>query len=316
MIAACRVLVAIEERGTVTRAAAALDVAQSVASRRILALEQHFGGPLLERTGRRAVLTPFGRDLVPSARRLVRLADELDLDAARARLRPVTIAVPETCSTRDLAVADAAGRAAGLRLEFRRLPPLRRTELAETLGVRVAIADVPPAEALWVVELGAASRRPLHRALRLEGLRAVRSGSTRRDEDAGSRLRICPEDDLPHVRDILTRAGFAAGLVPGQLPVDTSLTAALAGVLADGDLLLCTQAEAEDLGLHWRPFTGLALARGFALTGDSEHDVRTVQDAVADELAAALGAVPGPALEPAQPTEPTEPTDQEEAPDA
>ncbi|MFJ8894963.1 LysR family transcriptional regulator [Leifsonia sp. NPDC102414] len=291
LIAAFRVLVELDERGTVTRAAAALDVAQSVASRRILALERHFGAPLLERNARRAVLTAFGRDLVPSARRLVRLADEVELDAERARLRPVTVAVPTGCPTRDLAVADAAGRAVGLRLEFRTAPPLRRAELATTLAVRVAVLAVPADEAAWIAELGAAGRRPSDRPLRLDGLRTSRGASARRDGDAGSRIRIGPEDDLPHVRDLLTRAGYAAGLLPGQLPVDASITSALAAVLADGDLLLCTRAEADDLGLHWRPFAGLDIARGYALAGDSAHDVDVVRAAVADELAAALGAV-------------------------
>ncbi|GAB3582206.1 LysR family transcriptional regulator [Leifsonia lichenia] len=303
LIAAFRVLVELDERGTVTRAAAALDVAQSVASRRILALERHFGAPLLERNARRAVLTAFGRDLVPSARRLVRLADEVELDAERARLRPVTVAVPTGCSTRDLAVADAAGRVAGLRLEFRTEAPVRRAELATTLAVRVAALAVPPDEADWVAELGAAGRRPTDRPLRLEGLRAPRGTRSPRgaheprgtrapgDADAGTRIRIGPEDDLPHIRDRLTRAGYAAGLLPGQLPVDASTTSALAAVLTSGDLLLCTSAEADALRLHWRPFAGLALARGFAIAGDSGHDVDAVRAAVADELAAALGAV-------------------------
>ncbi|QJA00254.1 LysR family transcriptional regulator [Leifsonia sp. PS1209] len=290
LIAAYRVLVEIDERGSVTRAAAALDVAQSVASRRILALERQLGAPLLERNARHAVLTAFGRDLVPSARRLVRLADEVELDAERARLRPVTVAVPTGCSTRDLAVTVAAGSAAGLRLEFRAAPPPRRAELASTLAVRVAVLAVPVDEAEWVAELGAAGRRPSDRALRLEALRPSRRGRSTRDADAGARIRIAPEDDLPHLRDPLTRAAYAAGLLPGQLPVDASVTSALAAVLADGDLLLCTSAEARDLGLHWRPFTGLPLARGFALAGDSAHDVDAVRTAVADELAAALGA--------------------------
>lgn len=305
LIAACRVLVELDERGTVTRAAAALNVAQSVASRRILALERHLGAPLLERNARRAVLTAFGRDLVPSARRLVRLADEVELDAERARLRPVTVAVPEGCQTRDLAVADAAARAEGLRLEFRAEPPGRRAELATTLAVRVAVLAVPVDEAEWVAQLGAAGRRTSDRPLRLEGLRASRRGRTQRDADAGARIRIAPEDDLPHVRDLLTRAAFAAGLLPGQLPVDASTTAALAGVLADGDLLLCTQAEAHALGLHWRPFAGLDIARGFALAGDSAHDVHAVRAAVAEELAAALGATaPAAVTAPATPTAP------------
>lgn len=289
LIAACRVLVEIGDRGSVTRAAAALEVAQSVASRRILALEGRLGSPLLERTARSAVLTPFARDLLPSARRLIRLADELELDAARARLRPVTVAVPVGCSTRELAVVDAAGRVAGLRLEFRADDPAHRAELAATRSVRLAVASVAPDAATWTADLGAAGRRAAGDALRLDELRPGRTARSR-DDDAGARLRIGPEDDVPHIRDALARAAFAVGLLPSQLPVDGSTTASLASVLADGDLLLCTEAEARELGLHWRRFTGFGVARGFALVGDSENDVATVANAVGDELAAALGA--------------------------
>lgn len=289
LIAACRVLVEIGDRGSVTRAAAALEVAQSVASRRILALEKQLGGPLLERTARSAALTPLARDLLPSVRRLIRLADELELDAARARLRPVTIAVPPGCSTRDLAVVEAAGRAAGLRLEFRAEPPALRAELVTARGVRLAVTSVPPDAATWTARLGAAGRRASGTALRLDGLRPARVGRSR-DDDAGARLRVGPEDDVPHVRDPLSRAAYAVGLLPSQLPVDATTTSSLASVLADGDLLLCTEAEARELGLQWRPFVGLAVARGYALVGDSDSDVAAVLAAVAEELAAALGA--------------------------
>ncbi|MEN0102517.1 MAG: LysR family transcriptional regulator [Curtobacterium sp.] len=288
LVAACRVLVEVEERGGVTRAAAALDIAQSVASRRIDALERHLGGPLLERSSRSAVLTPFGKDLVPSARRLVRLADELELDADRARLRPVSIAVPETCTTRDLAVAEATARGAGVRLDLRREPPARRAELAAARTVRVSIVAVPAAGARWRVPLGAAGRRHNDRPLRLEGLRTRRT-IRQHDDDHGSRLRIGPEDDVPHVRDVLDRAAEAAGLLPSQLPTDATTTSSLAAVLADGDLLLCSEAESVAYGLHWRPFVGTELARGYAVLAESEHDADAVQRAVADELAVALG---------------------------
>ncbi|MFZ7088898.1 LysR family transcriptional regulator [Curtobacterium sp. RRHDQ10] len=291
LVSACRVLVEVAERGSVTQAALALGVAQSVASRRILALEDRLGGPLLERSARRAVLTPFGRDLVPPARRLVRLADELELDAERARLRPITVAVPTGCGTRDLAVADAAAREAGLRLEFRTDGPARRSGLAATAEVRVAVVAVPAADARWTVEVGVAGRQAVAHPFRLDGLRPVRRGAPVR-EDAGSRLRTGPEDDVSHVRDVLTRAAFAAGVLPGQVPVDGSVTAALAAVLADGDLLLCSVVEAEALGLHWRPIEGLRLVRGHDLVGESDRDVRAVLDAVQDELAAAVGAAP------------------------
>lgn len=65
--------VQVGERGSFTLGAAAAGVPQPVVSRRIAALERHLGGLLFDREGRRAALTPFGRDLLPSARRLVEL---------------------------------------------------------------------------------------------------------------------------------------------------------------------------------------------------------------------------------------------------
>jgi DNA-binding transcriptional LysR family regulator len=297
LIAACRVLAEIDDRGSVTRAAAALGVAQSVASRRLLALERQLGGPLLERGTRRTGLTPFGRGVAPSARRLVRLADELELDAERTLHQPVVIAVPETCTVRDLAVVDAAGRAVGLSVEFVQASPQRRAELAFSASVRVAVTAVPADGARWRVPLGAAGRREHEGALRLSALRRSRTARRGRDVDSGSRLHIAPEDDLPHVRDAINRAGFAAGLVPGQLPLDASVTASLAAVLSTGDLLLCSQAEARDLGLAWRPFAGIDIARGYNLVANSDNDIRIVEEAVAYELAAALGAAPTPVTE-------------------
>ena len=61
--AACRVFVSVGERATFTLGAAAASVPQSVASRRIAALEKHLGVHLFDRTTRRAALTPFGQDL-------------------------------------------------------------------------------------------------------------------------------------------------------------------------------------------------------------------------------------------------------------
>ncbi|MET4783669.1 LysR family transcriptional regulator [Glaciihabitans sp. UYNi722] len=290
LIAACRVLAEVDERGSVTRAAAALGVAQSVASRRLLALEERLGGPLLERGARRTGLTPFGRGVAPSARRLVRLADELEMDAERTLRQPVMIAVPESCSTRDLAVVDATGRADGIPIEFIRAPPPRRAELVSSAIVSIAVAAVPAEEGRWRVPLGAAGRREYAGTLHLSALRRSRVVRPGHDVDTGSRLHITPEDDLPHVRDVISRAGFAAGLVPGQLPIDSSLTTSLATVLSTGDLLLCSESEARDVGLSWRPFIGVKIARGYELVASSDHDIRRVADTVSHELGAALGA--------------------------
>jgi hypothetical protein len=61
-------------------------------------------------------------------------------------------------------------------------------------------------------------------------------------------------------------------------------------VLSTDDLMLCSEAEARDLGLSWRPFTGLDIARGYDLAASSDHDLRMVEKTVPHELAAALGA--------------------------
>src|SRR5699024_11762929 len=72
---------AVSELGSMTLGAAATGIPQPVASRRIAGLEEQFGARLLERTGRGVSLTPFGRDMLASATRLVELADEMMLDA-------------------------------------------------------------------------------------------------------------------------------------------------------------------------------------------------------------------------------------------
>jgi DNA-binding transcriptional LysR family regulator len=111
-------------------------VPQSVASRRIAALEEHFGERLFDRSTRRAALTPFGRDMLPSARRLVQLAEAMEYHAEQAKLRPLTLAVPETCQVSALAKLGAAAREQGIVLDFRPSRPAERAELLATAQVR------------------------------------------------------------------------------------------------------------------------------------------------------------------------------------
>ena len=72
LVGACRAFVSVSEHGSFTVGAAAARMSQPVASRRVAALERNLGERLFERTSRRAVLTPFGRDMLPAARQLVR----------------------------------------------------------------------------------------------------------------------------------------------------------------------------------------------------------------------------------------------------
>src|SRR6185312_9900084 len=118
LIGGCRAFVCVSETGSFTEGAAVAGIPQPVASRRIAALERHFGERLFDRSTRRARLTPFGRDVLPSAKRLVRLADAMEHDARRAKLRPMRVAVPDTCGVRALAELAAEARDLGIHLEF------------------------------------------------------------------------------------------------------------------------------------------------------------------------------------------------------
>ena len=156
LVAACRVFVHVGERGSFTLGAAAARVPQSVASRRIAALETQLGERLFDRSARRAALTAFGRDMLPSAKQLVQLAEELEYRAERARLSPLSLAVPATCPVRQLAMLDSATRDRGTVLDIRTAEPGERAELLRSGRVQAALLAVPPDGADWTVPLGVA----------------------------------------------------------------------------------------------------------------------------------------------------------------
>lgn len=84
-----------------TRAAAALDYAQSSVTAQIQALEEDFGVPLFERLGRRVVLTEAGTRLLSYADRLLGLAEEARV-AVPGDTEPrgtLTIGAPESLCT-------------------------------------------------------------------------------------------------------------------------------------------------------------------------------------------------------------------------
>ncbi len=291
LLSGCRVFVSVAERGSFTLGAAAERVPQSVASRRVAALEKHFGQPLFDRSTRRAVLTVFGRDLLGPAKRLVQYAEALEQHAAEAKLRPLTLAVPETCDTRRLARLDAAARDADVALDIRRAGPEQRAAWMRTQEVRAAVQAVPPADATWVVPLGLAAAKQTTqtvdppRPIRLESLRPSRT------EPAFRRVWIQPEDDVPYVRDVLQRAGHRAALLPAQISVAHSLVAAAGAALRGGDLVLAGADQARELGFHWRPVADASLARGYILAAHLGDDAALVRTRVGAELARCLGAV-------------------------
>ncbi|MEU6057893.1 LysR family transcriptional regulator [Streptomyces sp. NPDC047097] len=288
LVGACRTFVAVSDHGGFTGGAAAAGVSQPVASRRVAALEDHLGEPLFERSVRRAVLTPFGREMLPYARRLVEDADGLLHEAAAARRRPWRLAVPETCTTGGLARLVARARDLGMNLDPRPERPARRAELLLARRVRAALLAVPEHEAVWAVPLGLATAQdPGVRRIHLETLRLGRT-----TRGPARRVWLQPEDDVPHLRDPLTRLRDALGLRPGQLAVAADLTAAAAEVLAACDLLLCSAPEADRLGLHWRPLGETTPVRGCLLGVAADSGPEPPLSRLGAEIGRCLG-VPG-----------------------
>jgi DNA-binding transcriptional LysR family regulator len=313
LVNACRIFVSVAERGSFTLGASAERIPQSVASRRIAALERHLGQPLFDRSTRRAALTVFGRDLIVPAKRLVQQAEALDHHAKEARLRPLTLAVPETCHVRDLARLDAAARDAQVVLEIRTADPVRRAEWLRDQEVRAVVEAVPPAGAAWVVPLGVASRAAgdarwaagdvaalAEHPIRLESLRPSRAEPTYR------RVWIQPEDDVPYVRDIAQRAGHRAALLPAQISVAFSLVAAAGAAMRGDDFVLCSARQARELGLAWRPLADVPVARGYTVSAHVGDDALLVRDLLGRELARCLGVPTSPSTSPSTTTAPVQ----------
>ena len=73
-----RHLIALAESGSFSRAAERTHLTQPALSRSIRALEDELGVPLFDRIGRRAELTPMGRETLERARQLVFDAQEIE----------------------------------------------------------------------------------------------------------------------------------------------------------------------------------------------------------------------------------------------
>jgi DNA-binding transcriptional LysR family regulator len=286
LVGACRAFVSVSKHGSFTDGAAAARMSQPVASRRIAALEEHFGEPLFERTSRRAVLTSFGRDMLPPARQLVHDADVLLHEAEAVKRKPWRLAMPGVCPTAALARLVADARGVDVHLELRVAPPAMRLELLHSQQVRAAVLAVPPDEAAWSSPLGlAGSAGPGAKRVHLETLRIGRTST-----GPAPRIWIQPEDDVPHIRDPLTRERDAVGLRPAQIVVATDLTSAAAEVLCTRDLLLCSPAQARELSLNWRPVGGVPLSRGYALAAGADGDPQHIEARLGDAVARCLGA--------------------------
>lgn len=286
LLAACAAFVHVSERGSFTVGAAAARVPQSVASRRIAALEQRLGDQLFDRSSRKATLTPFGRAMLPSAKRLIRMAVSLDADAERARSLTMRLSLPSGLDVGDLARLVADARQKGLRIEVVTADPSERIEQARSAEVHVAVVPVPPAEAAWSVPLGVAGVDRVSAApFFFDTIRRSRG-----DLADPPRIWMQAEDDVPGIRDRLTRLRDSHGLAPAQLDVARSATSAVAEVYSAGDLLLCSRDEADRLGLDWQPLGDLHLVRGYGLAAKELIDANRLESILEVAIARAIHA--------------------------
>lgn len=288
LVGACTAFVHVSEQRSFTLGAAAARVPQPVASRRVAALERHLGARLFDRSARRGELTPFGRAMLPTARRLVQLAEALE-DAAEQALRtPLRVAVPDTCSMLRLARLHLEAQDQGIRLEAHPAPPATRTELLQTQEIRAALIAVPSDEATWRVPLGLASAvDPGVDSLFLQSLRPGRSGSS----GPLRHVWLQPEDDVPHIRDRVYRVRDMVGLRSGQVRVAHSVPGATAAVLGSEDYLLAPRDQARDLGLYWTPLGELDLVRGFTVSTTGGEDPGRLRSEIWASIARCVGAV-------------------------
>ena len=259
--AACEAFVSVAERESFTAGAIGAGVTQSVASRRIAALEQHLGARLFERTSRRVVLTEFGRGVLPSAIKLVDAALELSEDAERSHRLPVTVGVPHAFEAAVAARIAAAASSRSMTVEFVPGLPAERATAFAAGRTSLDLEPVAPDRARWAVPLGVASTGPS----RSEGDFHFSELRPRRGIRSLARLWLVPEDDVPHVRDRLELVRNGAGLAPTQLRTAPSLITAMSAGLGGADLVLCTSSEALAFGLRWRALGDLRLVRGYAL---------------------------------------------------
>lgn len=284
LVLACRAFVAVADRGSFTQGAVTAGTTQPVVSRRVAALERHVGGQVLDRAGRRPALTPLGDRLLPAARRLVAAAEDLALDVDEVRSRPVHVHVPPGWGARVHADLELAGRDHGLHLAVHESGPAQRRAAVGTRRADLAVVATPSDGAAWSVPLGTAAAVADHTAPRLDLLRP------RRGAASDVRLWVLPEDDVPHVRDVVVATADAAGLRPSQVVVAASQGQALAAVLTSRDVVLASASEARGWELSWSPLDSPAVRRGHDVVTNGVHSPASIRSWLGPVVASALGA--------------------------
>ncbi len=98
-----RTFVTVAETGSFTRSATLLNRTQPAISLQIRRLEHQFGTPLLDRAGKSVTLTTDGASLLPQARKMLRLNDEIVTTLGEGELEgEVRFGAPEDIATMHL----------------------------------------------------------------------------------------------------------------------------------------------------------------------------------------------------------------------
>jgi DNA-binding transcriptional LysR family regulator len=260
LITHLRSFIAVADAGSFTAGAADIRVPQPVVSRRVMTLERTLGRDLFVRSARQPGITDVGRRLLPHAIDLVARADRF-LQLAAQRDDALRVGIRADADIIHMATAARAAHESGLRLEVVDVPPLLRKSLLDNGELHLALVDASLDTADVVVPLGAASLRGgRRRSFYVDELRRSRT----EPRTHLRRMFLCPEDDVPDVRNQVSALMARAGLSPTQLEVPP-ITDALTRVHAHGDVLLCPEAFAGRHSLTWRPFGAESLHRCYAI---------------------------------------------------
>lgn len=176
-----RHLISLADTASFTRGADAVFLTQPAFSRSIRALEDELGQPLCDRIGKRFELTPFGREVLQRARRLVFDADELgasghQMSAGRAGTVRIGMGSGPGAMLMTPLIREMATRHPMVHLELARgntqllVQALRDRELdALVIDVR-SLTPTPDLRIATLVEMrGAVMCRPGHPLTRWKG---------------------------------------------------------------------------------------------------------------------------------------------------
>lgn len=122
LLESMQVYVLIVDKGSLSAAAAAMEISATMAGKHLRALEARLGMQLLSRTTRRQHMTPFGEDYYTRCKEILRLVEETDAQAQHQQLSPagtLRISAPVIFGTHALvpALAEYMARHPDVRVE-------------------------------------------------------------------------------------------------------------------------------------------------------------------------------------------------------